>query len=99
MKEMSACKHYYNNWVWPHLDNTYLNCNNTKSEDNAVLRRYLFNIMRLEKISEYLEWMPETQVKLFMNILHKRHESMNYKWDLSFLISLIKQCKTDIALI
>jgi len=95
--QIRACMHYISNWVWPHLDNTFLYCDVKKAEtdeeleDLIMLRHYIFNVFKLSKINNYILECSDEELNVFVNELYKMYNAKIYKWGLSFLINLSKK--------
>jgi hypothetical protein len=71
------------------LDNTFLKCDNSKNKSNVILKRYINNIFKLQKILHALKSMKDEKLSGFIDILHEKYVNKDYLLPLSAFIRLL----------
>ncbi len=84
-----AVMHYLRNWVWPQLDNTFMDFT-IKWEDRKMLIDYLFNAHRITLIRSIISSLPNEKLIRFSKILFNKYHQKSYKMDLRDIIKLLK---------
>jgi hypothetical protein len=82
--------HYLNNWVWAHFDNHIIVCDNSDKPANAILKRYIKNVFKLERFYNDISHLSDEKLHSFAEKTYQMFINNDYLSSISKLNKLLK---------